>query len=247
MLLFSLSLATPARAQMIRGVVFDARSGSPVNAVDVVLLARNDSVVGRYVSDEDGRFSIRLRETGSYVLRASRIGYDPVTTGITLLEPQQEAVAELHLQPRAIPLDPFEASAGSARDGPESRRLERVGFYRRKRMGFGHFLTAADIEAWHLVYPQDLFTGVRGVRVTPGGKVLATSSHRACSLAVAIDGLLIERGGYPGSDTIPSWTHVVNVNDIHAVEVFPRPAGIPVWMGSRFCGAILIWTKGFVR
>lgn len=246
-MLLALSLATSAHAQIIRGIVLDAQSKSPIDAVDVVLLARDDRVVSRYVSDKGGRFSIRLRETGSYVLRASRIGYAPLTTGIISLEPEQEAVAELHLEPLAMPLDPIEAR--TARVRPGSQRLERVGFYQRKRTGLGHFLTAADIEARHLVYPEDLFTGMPGVRVAPDGRVLATSSYRACALGVAIDGLVVERGGYGlvvergGS----SWAHLVNVNDIQAVEVFPRPAGVPPWMGARYCGAILIWRKGFER
>ena len=43
--------------------------------------------------------------------------------------------------------------------------LEDVGFYHRQRMGFGHFLTRADIESHSPVVMSDVFRGLAGVKV----------------------------------------------------------------------------------
>ena len=241
MLVLTLSPARPAWAQAVQGTVVDAESGAPIYMADVALLATDDGIVGRHVTDKDGRFVIRVPEAGSYWLRATRIGYASFTTDTFALETGQDAVAELRLQLSPIPLDPIEAVV-------EGRvpRLVRVGFYKRQELGFGHFLTPENLEALHPIFPEDLFYGMSGVQVQSRGRVMG-SWYRPCALSVTVDGLLVQRGGTPPSKTDPSWTDLMHVNDIEAIEVYPHPGGVPVWTRSSPCGAILIWTKGHLR
>ncbi len=248
-LFLALTPGRPAWAQTVQGTVFDAESGVPISLANVALLATDDSIVGRHVTDKDGRFVIRAPEAGSYRLRASRISYAPFTTDTFALETGQDAVAELRLRPIPTPLDPIEVVV-------EERvpRLVRVGFYKRQAKGFGKFRTPEDLEALHPIYPEDLFYGMSGVRVQSRGRVMG-SAYRLCALSVTVDGLLVQRGGFLRSKAVPSltddpsWTDLWHVKDIEAIEVYPRPGGVPVWLSGTVspCGALLIWTKGHLR
>ena len=230
-LLVALTPARPACAQTVRGTVLDAETGAPIHMVDLTLLATDDSVAGVHVSDRDGRFVIRAPRAGSYRLRAARIGYGSFTTDVLVVETGHDAVVEVRLRSTAVPLDPVEAVVAG-----RTRRLSRVGFYNRQAMGFGYFRTPEDLEASHPAVPRDLFRGMAGVRILRGGAVQALSFSQPCTLTVAIDGFVVDSG----------WTDVVHVTDIEAIEVYPRPNGVPVWMSGTLspCGAILIWTKG---
>lgn len=72
-----LTTATTVWAQTVRGTVVDDESGVPMGTVEVALLGTDDSIVGRYVTDENGRFVARMPDAGLYRLRATRIGYEP--------------------------------------------------------------------------------------------------------------------------------------------------------------------------
>ncbi len=242
-LFLTLTPGRPAWPQTVQGTVLDAESGVPISMANVALLATDDSIVGRHVTDKGGRFVIRAPEAGSYWLRATRIGYAPFTTDTFALETGQDAVTELRLRPSPTPLDPIEVVV-------EERVpwMVRVGFYKRQAKGFGQFRTPEDLEALHPIFPEDLFHGMSGVRVQSNGWVLG-SGYRPCALSVTVDGMLVQRGGSPGSKTAPSWTDLWHVNDIEAIEVYPRPGGVPAWLSGTVspCGAILIWTKGHLR
>jgi len=219
-LLLALTPARPGGAQTVQGAVLDAASGVPINLTHVALVATDDSIVGRYVSDRSGRFLIGVPEAGRYRLRATRMGYSSFTTDFVLV-PGQDAIVEIRLQPTSIPLDPIEAVA----ERPV-RRLARVGFYDRQAKGFGHFRTAEELDALHPIFPEDLFWGVGGVRMLHDGTVVSSTFHGRCALSVAVDGLVVQQGGRGGSSA--PWTEFVHVNDIEAIEVYPHPGGVPV-------------------
>ncbi len=232
-LLLTLIPAGAAWAQVVHGTVLDAASGAPIPMADVALLATDGSIVGRQVTDEDGRFFIRAPAAGSYWLRARRIGYASSMTDSFALETGQDTVTELRLLPSPILLDPLEAV------GERSRvpRLVREGFYKRQAKGFGYFRTPEDLEALRPVFLEDLFWGMGSVQMR-GGTVVTLRFFRPCPLSVAIDGILVLSSA--------PWTELVHVNDIEAIEVYPSPAGVPVWLSGPVsrCGAIVIWTKG---
>ena len=63
------------RAQTVTGQVVDSTSGLPVGSGFVVLLDRGGAEVARALSTQDGRFSLRAPNIGTYRLRSERIGY----------------------------------------------------------------------------------------------------------------------------------------------------------------------------
>ena len=122
-----LTPARPAWAQTVRGTVVDDESGVPMGTVEVALLGMDDSIVERYVTDENGRFVVRMPDVGSYRLRATRMGYEPSTSDAFALAPGQAALAELRLQLDPVRLDPLETVVEG-----QNLVLARVGFYRRQ-------------------------------------------------------------------------------------------------------------------
>jgi hypothetical protein len=71
----ALTFAIDAPAQVVRGDVTDAASHAPIFGAIILVFDTSGTRVGGAISDDSGRFSIRLTAAGSYRLRAERIGY----------------------------------------------------------------------------------------------------------------------------------------------------------------------------
>lgn len=223
-----LCTAAPISGQTVVGRVTDGIAGTPIANADVVLLGADEGVVGHAITSEWGRFWIRAPRPGIYRVRITRIGYQAFTSDTLVLSPGESATIEPGLQPT-----PAELPAVDVQVARRSARLARDGFYQRMVRGIGYFLRPEDLEEMKPLFPEDLFSGMPGVRVLANGKMRSVSS--GCDLTVAIDGVRV----------IDDWWQVVHVKDIEALEVYPRPAGVPFWLfgsGSP-CGAVVIWTK----
>lgn len=236
--------ATPASTQTVEGTVVDDESGVPMETVEVSLLASNDSIVGRYVTDENGRFVVRMPDVGSYRLRARRIGYEASTSDAFALAPGQAALAELRLQLDPVLLDPLETVVQG-----QNRVLADVGFYMRQDMGAGQVRTPEELEAKPPLDITDLLRGLPGVRVIrpPGTFSIDVLSNRRtvdCRPSVSIDNRIVQRGGRENS----GWHEGLNVREIAAIEVYAGQAGLPERVAGPVspCGAILLWTKGYI-
>ncbi len=244
--------ATPApqefaSAQSVRGTVRDDESGVPLQRADVTLLARRDSVVGRTITDEDGRFVLRLPNPGAYRLRATRVGYAPATTDTFALAKGQDVMAGLRLQ-----VSPALLATNESVGEEQARSLARVGFYRREAIGFGQVRTPEDLAATPARDIAELLRGMNGVQVTrvpeaSSFDVFSTRGPRlmTCRPSVSIDHAVVQVGGQGNS----GWQNGLDVVDVTAVEVYPGQAGIPEWMteSASPCGAVVLWTSGYVH
>lgn len=76
-----MALPVLASAQLVRGNAV-SRAGEPLVGVVVMLLDSTDNTVTRVLSNEAGEFRVVAPRPGSYKLRALRIGYLPVTSGV---------------------------------------------------------------------------------------------------------------------------------------------------------------------
>ena len=218
----------------------------PIETAGVALVNSNDSIISEYITDDRGRFAIRLPDAGSYRLRATRIGYMPAMSGEFVLGPGQDALAELRLQPSPILLDPLSAIVEG-----QNLSLARVGFYRREAIGFGHLMSPEELARKPGLHTlDDIFRGIPGVGVVRGGlddfDVFSTRGI-PCRMSVAINGQVVQTGGRDRSGT--GWSSLVSILNVAAIEVYAGPAGLPIWLaGSRSpCGAVVIWTTGYIR
>jgi hypothetical protein len=212
--------------------VCESLKGSPVRGVRV-------DVVGRHlmdVTDGHGRVRIRHVPPGTQLVRVQRIGYE--TQSLTLeLEPGDTLRLDLTLSATAIVLDTVTAT----REG-QTRALARMGFYERKRMGLGHFVTRAELDRMPNEPTHSVFRRISGVDVVAVGSAWIVVSTRGpisptgigCAARLFVDGI-------PWRDDLDQVAH----EDIEGIEVYASPSEIPAQYGgaNSACGVVLIWTR----
>ena len=65
---------------MVRGVVLEEGTGTPIEGAMVVVLDAGGHAVARTLTDATGAFLVQLEGTGGYRVRIDRIGYESLTT-----------------------------------------------------------------------------------------------------------------------------------------------------------------------
>jgi hypothetical protein len=93
--LLATAIARPVVAQVVRGDVADERSGAPVFGALVVAYDSSGARVAGTISDDSGRFAMRIRAPGRYHLGIERIGY--ATGGKIPFEIGPGATVQAHL------------------------------------------------------------------------------------------------------------------------------------------------------
>lgn len=117
LLLASVSLASPLRAQAVRGIVRDSISAQPLAGAVVVLLDQLNAPVARTITDPAGQF--RLAAPGARKVRVLRLGFRPRELALTAAD----FGGPLALSLLAIPilLEPVHARAAASCPGGRSR------------------------------------------------------------------------------------------------------------------------------
>jgi hypothetical protein len=219
--------AAPAPAQSrpvpgaIDGVVTDTNLVSLGDA--------NASILGsgiQVVTGANGRFRILGLPAGHYILIVRRLGYAPTSTALQVAGGDTLRVS-FALEKVATALDPVVI---------EEKRLspKMAEFEYRKKLGFGHFMTQADIDKRNTPFTSELLRTIMSVRVFPTrtGKHVAISV-RGCTYRLFVDGVLMPTGNL---DDLPAPTYYAGI------EIFDGPAQVPPQYGSNGC-VILFWTK----
>jgi hypothetical protein len=226
----SLLAAPVARAQQdsarLAGTVFSSSNGRPLAGVMVALRGTQ----GFDVSDTAGSFTLAGLPSGQQVLRiryGDTVSYDhPIT-----LRPAQTLTLSVMVAVDAVELSPIVVEANTTR---AERSL--VGFYDRRRGGYGRYYTLEQIE--HSPGLQALLIGA-GVRVNCGkGRCLplGSSNNRICIMALFFNALRLA-----GDDL-----DRIHLDELAGVEVYVRPVDIPHEFRAGLtegCGAILLWSR----
>ena len=79
-LVLALCRTLPAAAQVVRGVVLEATSGTPIEGAMLVVMDGGSHVAARILTDATGGFVTKLPRVGTYQVRVDRIGYESLTT-----------------------------------------------------------------------------------------------------------------------------------------------------------------------
>jgi hypothetical protein len=93
-----------ASAQTARGLVVD-EAGRPIAGIVTLLLDSASNSVGRTLSNDAGEFSLRGASSGTFRVRALRIGYRPVMSGPIRLQTGRDTSLRLILSALPIALD----------------------------------------------------------------------------------------------------------------------------------------------
>ncbi|HUG39006.1 MAG TPA: TonB-dependent receptor [Longimicrobiales bacterium] len=246
-----LAPAAPARAQAVRGVVVDAGTGSPLPGTTVILADTAGVELRRVETDGAGVFVLDVPAAGRWNVSTERVGYGPLSESTLMVPAGRALVLELRLVPLPLQLAPVVVEV-------ESRRvsLEGVGFYERRDMGIGRFLTAEQIEQFAASQVTDVLRMDPSVRAHPvlsegESNAYAISfrsqvrdfSGRFCFPTLVLDGTIVRRGGAP-SIRLDALIHPA---EIDGIELYPSGAGVPPRFGGMDarCGVILIWRKRY--
>lgn len=213
----------------LRGTVTDTL-GNPLLGAIVTIVSQQRSTV----TDSAGTFSFTRLMPGAALIRVRRVGFQPrnVATSVS-------AVDAVLLDVPLNALGQVLATVTVRSDGaPSNRKLQ--GFYERKALGFGQYVTRDQFTDRLLPRFTDLVNRFSGVVAADdrNGRRRVYGRGR-CEMAVYLDGMHI---------IIPENTSVdnfLNVEDIDAVEVHTGISQLPPEFSGRTnaCGVIAAWTR----
>ncbi len=226
---------TPLAAQdrtpgIVYGRVVDRQTGDPVVAADLWL----DGLDLHRISDRNGRFEFGEVAPGSYLLHIQHIGYQEIADTLTVGAGKYMDM-DVQMAPKAIELEPLVVVAEY--EGGSKLR----GFYDRKRLSMGSFITRDQVDREHATAVSDLFRHIRGMHVVPapspygldlGYHVLMRGN---CRPTLYIDGAQT-------MSTSMSIDQMLHPEEVQAIEIYRGPE-TPVEYQRNSCGAILVWTR----
>jgi hypothetical protein len=242
--------------QKLVGTALDSASQKPVVGARLLLLDSAGTALTAVVSDNDGKFSVDIPHLGTFRLLVNRIGYPVVFSTPFAIDSAFTARISLNLPSKPIVLDTVTVVANEV-----ERRLTYLadaGFYRRKQVGFGRFLTRSDIDKRDPQVMTDLLRGISGVRVTCRSGFLAcdvdmpaarTMFYRGkCQPSVVLDGVLLRAGGVANKGDM-TLDQLLNPFNLEAIEVYPGPEGVPVQYSGYLspCGSIIAWSRRYAQ
>ncbi|HEX8273732.1 MAG TPA: carboxypeptidase-like regulatory domain-containing protein [Longimicrobiaceae bacterium] len=244
-LLAGLVLAAPSRAAAQNGpaavqiIAREQGTGLAIPGAQVTV-----SGVGTVaVSDSLGRAHGTVVRTGLRLVRVLRVGYLPESFTVEFL-PGEAVEAEVEMQRAPIELDGL-----TVRGLMPSTTLQEVGFYDRRKVGFGRFVDSDQLYRRKDSYLSSLMRTIPGVNVihceppaciARGYRLMASGGASSlaptCPMRIFLDGMQVRNEDIDG----------MSVRALEGVEVYPRAAGIPARFAGTgsSCGVVLLWTRG---
>jgi hypothetical protein len=211
------------------------------------------------VTDAGGAYRLAALPAGTRSVDVLAVDFAPVRAAVDL-RPGRVAALDVALSRRVAALAEVRVYAASIRAGSE--------FARRRHLGIGRFLTAADLARFGARSAGDAVAAVPGLRVadTRFGRPVVVG-RRGCRPTVYVDrqrvtdldssGAAAGWQGLPagvpnpntprGTAALDDW---VRLPEIGAVEAYPNGADAPPQYPPRddsYCAVVLIWTKGALR
>jgi hypothetical protein len=222
----------PSRAVgMVDGVVTDTGLSALGEATVTILGSKV-----RVVTGANGRFRIRSLATGSYILVVHHVGYTPASTAIQITGSDTLRPAIILAQ-IVTPLDTVVVAAKQY-----THRMAE--FEERRKLGFGQFMTQAQIEARNVPQVGDLLRGFMSVYVGQNDKT-ATNMRAGCAFQLVVDGIPLP----PSTHGPRSLDEVPIPHDLAGIEVYANTAHVPLQYKTKrgdgsICGVIVFWTRG---
>lgn len=266
--LLAVLLATPVSAQQKARTLPQTtvpRKGAPVAAdtspritkgiidgvvTDSALMPMRDAQIGilrtpiKITTGAQGRFRITDVQMGTYILTVRRFGYSPMASVVSV-----GGGDTLRVSYALIPLSAGRLDTVRVTERQMSRNL--MEFERRRNLGVGKFLTAADLEKRGSIDMATVLRGFATIAVVRDdnsgvtsiqsrrdqGNMLTAQGAGACPVQVIVDNVPMPRE--IDVDLLP------RPKEIAGVEVYGGPSGTPSQFGGmdRRCGMVIIWTK----
>ncbi len=204
-------------------------SGSPIVGARVSLAGAE----GFALTNERGEFVLSSQPAGSQSVVVRRLGYEPAEFAMNL-SPARPVEVEVEL-PEFVPvLSPVIVTAQL------DDALDRVGFSRRKRAGFGRYMTLEEIEQRGALHIVDLLAGFPMLRsVSSGTDRRITGRPRGVQpgcVSFFVDGI-----PWIGGDSPADFLHPQEIGAVEAYTAGSTPAEFSRSLSS--CETVLLWTR----
>ena len=190
----------------------------------------------RGVTDDRGELRFTAVRGGPATIRVRRLGFQPTTVNVMV---DQRVPAASVVTLLAIPqrLAPIIVKGGSYYTG------RMAGFYQRRDLGIGHFVSREKLEHDNPGQLSDVFRRLPGVHITSTrfirNAVRFRGNGQNCWPLVWLDGAPLPTAEFDIDFLTP--------NSIEGIEVYSGISQIPPqFMGSRglgSCGVIVVWSR----
>ncbi|HEX5436152.1 MAG TPA: TonB family protein [Gemmatimonadaceae bacterium] len=186
-------------------------------------------------TDERGRVRLDKLPAGAARFDVRRLGFRPITLAMTV---RADATSEASITlVRAVPQLAPVFIHGSARDlhGPMA------GFYHRRHMGVGRFITRDEIAHLHPQMLTDLFRRLPGVEIVSTDVIPHAIRLRGnhCAPLVWLDGSPLSAAEFDLDALTPE--------SVEAIEVYSGISEIPPQFrgpnGIGMCGVVVVWSR----
>jgi hypothetical protein len=245
--------------QVVRGRIVDVAANQPIRLAVLELLDDRGDVQSRAESDSTGSFRLRGWLAAKYRVRATALGYQPVTSDLLEVGTGDEFELTIRLAPAAVPIDPITVVSRSRSSLTE---IALKGYLDRRdagrRIGMGRFLDRGEIEE-RGTRLTDVLRRVPGLRIVRSGAcvfIAVTSnptgtnrfdqrassdcrrSPTICPANIYLDGMML------APDQSVQLDQMVPLDWVEAIEVYRRPAELPAeFLSSGACGVVALWTR----
>lgn len=195
-----------------------------------------DGTPVRGVTDERGEIRFNAVRGGPATVRIRRLGFRPTT--IDLMVDQRAPVTSIvTLTPIAQRLAPIIVKGSTAYTG------RMAGFYQRRDLGIGHFVSREKLEHDNPGQLTDVFRRLPGVQITSTrfirNAVRFRGNSGSCWPLVWLDGAPLPTAEFDLDFLAPS--------SIEGIEVYSGISQVPPqFMGARgmgSCGVIVVWSR----
>lgn len=223
------SLRTVRAAHTVSGIVLDSL-GDVVPNVDVTLLGTE--LIAR--TDTAGGFVISEVGSGTYVIRARRLGFTPAFGKVVVTDSAAPPRLELWMKPLGQRLAKVTVRAS----GWSTAALN--DFQRRRRLYTGVFLDQTELERVKGGRVSSLFYGRNGFTVVGSGANAGSVRGRSgCQAEVVVNRVLIRDA---------TVDQLVSPSDVIAIEAYSSAINTPSELLGRgvregVCGMIVVWTR----
>ena len=244
--------ASSLSAQAVHGKIISDSGGAPLPNVIIVLMdKKGDTATAPVRSDEEGRFVLRVKDPGTYSLKAIRLAFSPAITNAFELKYRGTVNVQLVMNRQAVLLSPMVVVSSSLMSGSDMMSAE--GFEWRRLRATGTFLDTAVLrKAGYPPFSTFVRENVPSVYIVPGftgqEEIRMTVQGRECTPDLYRDGAL------QGSMMVSHFNNT-NSQEYYGIEAYRHPnvpmefrrTGLPVLSSSNTlsgdCGVVALWTK----
>ena len=237
-----LGMPALATAQVVRGVVLEEGSTTPIAAATIELLAPDQAVLATATSDARGWFQLEAGADGRFLLRTTHAFYTAGRVDSLRIGAHETVTVVLRMARTPIPLEPLVVAARSR--SPLQRFRARA-----EEARIGRFVTREFIARRPASLPSELLRMTPGVRVVRTDDLMRTNTilmrggGGSCEATLYLDGLPVPQGIDISIDELTAADLIEGIEIYDAYE--PLPAEFMLPPGS--CGVVGFWTRPETR